>query len=525
MSFVVTTPEWVTTAAENLAGIGSTLEQATASAASPTTGLAAAAADEVSAAISRVFGAFGEEFQAVSAQGAAFHAEFVRLISTSAAAYAGAEIANAAQTLVNAPVQTLLVNPIESGAQAISRAIAASPLLTPGTAATVPGGAYVQLFNNTVTNLQALGGAWLNNPLPFFRQFLANQLTYAQLIATGFANVIQNFPTILANLPTTIQAAIQQLLNYNAAAYIQQFIAAQIGFAQTFVTSATNGLSTLVAGLPAFGSQLQVAFGQLLTGNYEAAVSTFGLGVANLMVTGIDPGPVTITLNQNPLELIARMSPKLLGPLGDFFTIMNIPGQEAQFLTNLISPPLLRHVAQNFTNVLNTLTLPSISVEYVQPLAPQPGTVSSYFGVPLVLAYAAAGGPFNALSALATSAETINEALWAGDFLRAATTFIDAPAYALNGLLNQHNIINNVIQVPTNLPAGLPQTVTITLHVPVDGILVPPHPVTATVDPHATQFGINPFDVTVYGTPFMGLGPLLVNYVPQQLAAAIRPTG
>ncbi|OBJ49320.1 PE family protein [Mycobacterium asiaticum] len=523
MSFVVTTPEWVTTAAENLAGIGSTLEQATASAASPTTGLAAAAADEVSAAISRAFGAFGEEFQAVSARGAAFNAEFVRLISTSAAAYAGTEIANAAQTLVNAPVQTLLVNPIESGAQAISRAIAASPLLTPGTAATVPGGAYVQLFNNTVTNLQALGGAWLNHPLPFFRQFLANQLTYAQLIATGFANVIQNFPTILANLPTTIQAAIQQLLNYNAAAYIQQFIAAQIGFAQTFVTSATNGLSTLVAGLPAFGSQLQVAFGQLLTGNYEAAVSTFGLGVANLMVTGIDPGPIEITPDIPNLRFTATMNPKLLGPLGDFFTIMNIPGQEAQFLTNLISPPLLRHVAQNFTNVLNTLTLPSISVQLVQPLGP--GTLSAFFGVPLVLAYASAGGPFNALSALATSAETINEALWAGDFLTAATTFIDSPAHAMNGLLNQHNIINNVIQVPTNLPAGLPQTVTITLHVPVDGILVPPHPVTATVDPHLTQIGINPFDVTVYGTPFMGLGPLLVNYIPQQLAAAIRPTG
>ena len=33
--------------------------------------------------------------------------------------------------------------------------------------------------------------------------------------------------------------------------------------------------------------------------------------------------------------------PKLLGPLGDLFTIMDIPGQGAQYLTDLTSPCLL----------------------------------------------------------------------------------------------------------------------------------------------------------------------------------------
>src|ERR1700757_3437712 len=117
VSFVVTAPEMMTAAAENLAGNASTLGEATAAAAGPTTGVAAAAADEVSIAISRLFGTYGQEFQAASAQAAAFHNEFVSLLNGGAAAYLSTEIANAEQSLttaVNAPAQTL-VNQLSSG--------------------------------------------------------------------------------------------------------------------------------------------------------------------------------------------------------------------------------------------------------------------------------------------------------------------------------------------------------------------------------------------------------------------------
>ncbi|MCV7075208.1 PE family protein [Mycobacterium szulgai] len=103
MSYVVTTPELVTTAAGNLAAIGSAVEDAAWAAAGSTTGVAPAAADEVSLAISRLFGSFGNEFQAVSAQAAAFHGEFVRLLNGGAAAYLSAEIANAEQNLLSPP--------------------------------------------------------------------------------------------------------------------------------------------------------------------------------------------------------------------------------------------------------------------------------------------------------------------------------------------------------------------------------------------------------------------------------------
>jgi hypothetical protein len=102
MSFVIAAPEAVTEAAGNLAGIGSTLGDATAAAAAPTTGVAAAAADEVSIALSEIFGTYGQQFQALSAQASAFHNEFVSLLSGGAAAYLSAEAANAGQTLANA---------------------------------------------------------------------------------------------------------------------------------------------------------------------------------------------------------------------------------------------------------------------------------------------------------------------------------------------------------------------------------------------------------------------------------------
>src|SRR5690349_17628361 len=106
MSFVSAAPELVTAAAGDLAGIRSALSEATAAAAAPTTGVLAAGADEVSVAISQLFGAYGQEFQALSAEASAFHDQFVGLMSSGACAYLNTEVASAQQVLlgaVNAP--------------------------------------------------------------------------------------------------------------------------------------------------------------------------------------------------------------------------------------------------------------------------------------------------------------------------------------------------------------------------------------------------------------------------------------
>ncbi len=102
MSFVTAMPELVTAAAADLAGIGSTIEGANAAAAGPTTNLLAAAEDEVSTAIAALFGTHAREFQALSAQAAAFHNQFTQALSTGAGSYSLTEAAN------SSPLRTLL---------------------------------------------------------------------------------------------------------------------------------------------------------------------------------------------------------------------------------------------------------------------------------------------------------------------------------------------------------------------------------------------------------------------------------
>ncbi len=106
MSYVIAAPEVMTTAATDLADIGSTLSAARAAAATQTTGVLAAAEDEVSAAIATVFSAHGQGFQALGAQAAAFHERFVQALTAGAGSYVSAEAANVAAFTAN-PAQTV----------------------------------------------------------------------------------------------------------------------------------------------------------------------------------------------------------------------------------------------------------------------------------------------------------------------------------------------------------------------------------------------------------------------------------
>ena len=114
MSFVIAAPDMVMSAATDLANIGSTISAAHAAAAAPTTGVLAAGADEVSAAIAALFSGHGQAFQALNSRAAAFHAQFVQNLTSGGAAYAGADV-SAQQSLldiVNAPTQALLGRPL-----------------------------------------------------------------------------------------------------------------------------------------------------------------------------------------------------------------------------------------------------------------------------------------------------------------------------------------------------------------------------------------------------------------------------
>ncbi|WP_156452636.1 PE family protein, partial [Mycobacterium gordonae] len=121
MSFVIAAPELMAAAAAQASGIGLSVSTANAAAAASTTGVLAAAADEVSAAIAALFSGHGAAYQLVSVQAEAFQSQFARALSNAGASYAAAEAAStsplglleeAVLGVINAPTNLLLGRPL-----------------------------------------------------------------------------------------------------------------------------------------------------------------------------------------------------------------------------------------------------------------------------------------------------------------------------------------------------------------------------------------------------------------------------
>jgi hypothetical protein len=96
MSQLIVAPEMMTSAASDLATIGSNVSAAHMLAAAPTTSVIPAAADEVSASIAHLFSQHAASYQAQADQAAAFNDQFVQNLTASAHSYAATEAANAA---------------------------------------------------------------------------------------------------------------------------------------------------------------------------------------------------------------------------------------------------------------------------------------------------------------------------------------------------------------------------------------------------------------------------------------------
>ena len=148
MSFVSVVPAVVGASASQLARIGAALGDANAVAAAPTTGVLAAAEDEVSAAIAALFSSHGQQFQALNAQAAALHSQFVQTMSDASTVYAATEAANAGplQTLeedvlgvINAPTNTLSSTLRSRNGRAPTNTLLGRPLIGPGANGTTNG--------------------------------------------------------------------------------------------------------------------------------------------------------------------------------------------------------------------------------------------------------------------------------------------------------------------------------------------------------------------------------------------------
>jgi hypothetical protein len=143
MTSLITQPQVLAAAAADVADINSAIGAARAAAAGPTTGLVAAAGDEVSAMSATLFGAYGQEYQALLQQAAAFHEQFVAALSSAGNAYAGAEAAasNSLGTL-GGDVQALMGGNAAPATTTVTGALAtAAPMAPTGPVTTLVLGA------------------------------------------------------------------------------------------------------------------------------------------------------------------------------------------------------------------------------------------------------------------------------------------------------------------------------------------------------------------------------------------------
>src|SRR5271166_1573235 len=156
MSYVLTAPAALAAAATDVDGIASALSEANAAAAGRTSGLLAAADDEVSQAIAELFGAYGQEYQDVLRQAAAFHSEFTRALGAAGTAYSQAEAANVtvlnagvsnAAAAINAPMQSLLGTGASAGTGGPALSAATTALILGGTNNPLPDMDYIKNIN------------------------------------------------------------------------------------------------------------------------------------------------------------------------------------------------------------------------------------------------------------------------------------------------------------------------------------------------------------------------------------------
>src|SRR6202012_4737902 len=118
--------------------------------------------------------------------------------------------------------------------------------------------------------------------------------------------------------------------------------------------------------------------------------------------------------------------------------------------------------------------------------------IDANMGLPLALGLELIGSPFNTLNALAPTVTSFVTGVQTGNPVGALEAVLDAPAVIANGFLNGQTTL------PLTIDAlGIPTT----LNIPLDGILVPTGPYTATIP----LLGGGPFPVI--GTPLGGALP------------------
>jgi hypothetical protein len=238
---------------------------------------------------------------------------------------------------------------------------------------------YAQVFQQAVTNLQAILSTAAANPTPILTKVLSNQIATVQ--------------ALLALLPTTAAGASNAALA-NPTTNPSQLATSQPGAFQDLVTAIQTFLGQVSTALTTTDPPLlQSALGDLTSGEVEGAINNL-LTAALAPVfplTGLIPPLLAATVT-DPLQAVVNQI-DTLGPIG-----------------TILSNPL-----QNVVNAVNAV---------------QVGGVLS----PLSLAVTGLLGPV--LSGAGAFGAAVDNVIHAGDPQDVLNAVVNGPAVILNGVLN-----------------------------------------------------------------------------------------
>jgi hypothetical protein len=342
-------PGFMTAAAADIERIGSALDAAHVAAAGPTSSLIAPAADEVSAAIAKLFGQYGQDYQAVVAQAAVFHSRFTQVLASAGGAYTAAEAA-AANPLgtLEADAQAVLGGSTAAGAGAPATSAA-----TDTTVAIVMGGSGNPLpnakFINGVLNWATQGGFTWNSV-----QALPTPEGLYPL--TGVKSLPLN-TSVIEGIPALDSAIRTQLATPGVTSVLVQ------GYSQSAIIASFEMRNLLASPNPPTGSQLYFnLLGDPMNPNGGLLERFAGLELPTLGINfyGATPANTPWTTNIYTLEYDG---------LADF------PRYPIDILSDLNAVAGIIYVHPTYPN-LDPATLPAgdivklpVSSDYTGPLA------------------------------------------------------------------------------------------------------------------------------------------------------------
>lgn len=408
------------------------------------------------------------------------------------------------------------------------------PGLFPGAPGPTPApNPWAVLGDTTVMDLNLMGSQFAAHPFPILNQIVSNQNGYARIFWNGVATDLQGFP---GNVPANVQIIAQGASTFNPAAIGQDFVNGTTGFWGTVGSSLNNMGSALQQTIPTASNDMAMAGQAIQMGNYYGAVQDAAHAPIDLFITGFNTSQLTIGSSVGTLALpdfdVSIAGPVgLEGPVSDLLPILTAIGQQPVGLASLVPHSSIPgQMLGNFANAINALVDANVTADFALSVGATLNPIgvgavlggAAIFGLPMQLGFSILGPPFAMANGIAQGATAFGAAAQTGNAMGMLNAIGDMPAYALNGLLNGQLLVDLPLPIAVSAPLAGTVVVPAVAHVPFDGLLTPPEPLTVTIP--AGVLGITvPITSTLGGTEFGGLYPTLLNAIPEAIAKAITP--